>query len=118
MEDEESQRKPLLAKARTADLRIKPKRSIVVEPLLVLYFLSGMPIADIKTQYMYSRIAEDLHVNLNNMTGKALTLTGHRTQCESHARFVFNTGDVLEPSRRDPVLITYVHPANATLMKK
>ena len=48
------------------DLRVKPKRNVIVEPLLFLFFLSGMPVTDLKSQYMYNRIAEDMGVNLTS----------------------------------------------------
>ena len=48
------------------DLRVKPKRNVIVEPLLFLFFLSGMPVMDLKSQYMYNRIAEDMGVNLTS----------------------------------------------------
>ena len=48
------------------DLRVKPKRNVIVEPLLFLFFLSGMPVMDLKSQYTYNRIAEDMGVNLTS----------------------------------------------------
>ena len=48
------------------NLRVKPKRNVIVEPLLFLFFLSGMPVMDLKSQYMYNRIAEDMGVNLTS----------------------------------------------------
>ena len=35
-------------------ISLRPKRRIVVEPLLVLYALSGMPLVSLKSQYMYA----------------------------------------------------------------
>ena len=51
------------------DLRIKPKRNVIVEPLMFLFFLSGMPVMDLKSQYIYTRIAADMGIDLNNLTG-------------------------------------------------
>ena len=48
------------------DLRIKPKRNVIVEPLMFLFFLSGMPVMDLKSQYIYNKIAADMGIDLNN----------------------------------------------------
>ncbi len=51
--------------------RIAPGRSIVVEPLLMLYALAGMPVIQLKSQYMYQAIAEEMGIDLNNLPGKS-----------------------------------------------
>ena len=50
-------------------LRIQPKRTIIVEPLAVLYALAGMPLMSLKSQYMYQKTSWDLAINLNNLSG-------------------------------------------------
>ena len=71
--DKEDESKALLENGQSSgkglDLRIKPKRTIIVEPLMFLFFLSGMPVMDIKSQYIYNRIAADMGINLHNLTG-------------------------------------------------
>ena len=50
--------------------RTVPRRSIVVEPLLMLYALAGIPIINLKAQYMYQAIAEEMGIDLKNLPGK------------------------------------------------
>ena len=51
-------------------LRIQPKRTIIVEPLLMLYAIAGLPVMTLRSQYMYQRIASDMGINLNNLSSK------------------------------------------------
>ncbi len=51
--------------------RIAPIRRVVVEPLLMLYALAGMPVIQLKSQYMYQAIAEEMGIDLNNLPGKS-----------------------------------------------
>ncbi len=41
-----------------------PRRSIVVEPFIILFVVSGMPMYALQIQYMYQKIARDLGVNI------------------------------------------------------
>ena len=62
---------PLISKSDEAiKLRIQPRRTFVVEPLLVLYSLAGMPIMALRSQYMYQKIASDMGIDLKNLSGK------------------------------------------------
>ncbi len=49
---------------------LRPRRRIVVEPFLLLYMLAGVPLEAIQLQYMYQKIARDMGIDLNNLTGK------------------------------------------------
>ena len=55
-----------------AKLRVQPKRKIIVEPLLLLYSLAGVPLMTLRSQYMYQKIALDMGINLNNLSSKLL----------------------------------------------
>lgn len=62
---------PLISKSDEAiKLRIQPRRTFIVEPLLVLYSLAGMPIMALRSQYMYQKIASDMGIDLKNLSGK------------------------------------------------
>ena len=64
---------PLISKSDEAiKLRIQPRRTFIVEPLLVLYSLAGMPIMALRSQYMYQKIASDMGIDLNNLSGKLI----------------------------------------------
>ena len=64
---------PLISKSDEAiKLRIQPRRTFVVEPLLVLYSLAGMPIMALRSQYMYQKIASDMGIDLKNLSGKLI----------------------------------------------
>ena len=64
---------PLISKSDEAiKLRIQPRRTFVVEPLLVLYSLAGMPIMALRSQYMYQKIASDMGIDLKNFSGKLI----------------------------------------------
>ncbi len=52
--------------------RTVPRRSIIVEPLLMLYALAGIPIINLKAQYMYQAIAEEMGIDLKNLPGEFL----------------------------------------------
>ena len=77
MMDSEAENEPLLVgdggiqkENEDTNTRIQPKRTIIVEPLVVQYALPGMPIASLKCQYMYQKIASDMGIDLDNLTGK------------------------------------------------
>ena len=64
---------PLISKSDEAiKLRIQPRRTFIVEPLLVLYSLAGMPIMALRSQYMYQKIASDMGIDLKNLSGKLI----------------------------------------------
>ena len=64
---------PLISKSDEAiKLRIQPRRTFVVEPLLVLYSLAGMPIMALRSQYMYQKVASDMGIDLKNLSGKLI----------------------------------------------
>ena len=64
---------PLISKSdedRSMKLRIQPRRTFIVEPLLVLYSLAGITIMALRSQYMYQKIASDMGIDLKNLSGK------------------------------------------------
>ena len=48
----------------------RPNRTIIVEPLVVLYVFAGMPLGSLKSQYMYQKIAADMGIDLGNLSSK------------------------------------------------
>ena len=62
---------PLISKSdQDTKLRIQPRRTFVVEPLLVLYALGGMPLMALRSQYMYQKIASDMGIDIKNLSSK------------------------------------------------
>ena len=53
------------------ELCTQPRRTIIVEPLLVLYALAGTTLMSLKSQYMYQKIAMEMGINLNNLSSKS-----------------------------------------------
>ena len=48
-------------------------RTVVVEPLSILYLVSEIPLMTIRPQYMYQKVAEYMHVDLQNLTDSNAT---------------------------------------------
>ena len=71
--------------------RIRPKRTIIVEPLAVLYALAGMPLISLKSQYMYQKISWDLGINLNNLSGNWTNFEFLSAESCSIGTEIFNT---------------------------
>ncbi len=75
MEEDDKEDQPLLgdkdSHESNNELRVQPKRTLIVEPLIVLYSLAGMPLMTLRSQFMYQKIASDMGINLTNLSGKS-----------------------------------------------
>ena len=55
------------------------RRTIVVEPLIILYVIAALPMMTIRDQLMYQKVAESLGINLSNTT------TENESRCDANS---------------------------------
>ena len=56
------------------NLGFRSQRAVIVEPLLMLYALAEMPLLILRSQYMYTKVASDMGIDLQNLSCKFLLM--------------------------------------------
>ena len=59
---------PLLEVPARMTARTKPRRLVVIEPMVFIYLVAGFPMESIYSQYLYRRVGQSMGINVDNLT--------------------------------------------------